>query len=192
MQLVPKLALVLCTLAALPLVRAERVETAPAVPAAMLPAAALRTVILVRHAEKATDDPKDPSLSEAGAKRAEALARLLAHSGAKRLVASEFKRTQQTLAPLAQALGLDVETVSAKELDALARGIEESTAPVTVVAGHSNTVPALAARLGVQLERLKESPQGALLGDDEYGRVFVVTLAPKGAEVAASVVELAY
>jgi len=34
-------------------------------------------IIVVRHAEKATDDPKDPSLSEQGNARANALAAVL-------------------------------------------------------------------------------------------------------------------
>ena len=35
----------------------------------------ITTFILVRHAEKATDDPKDPNLSEAGLMRAQSLAK---------------------------------------------------------------------------------------------------------------------
>jgi hypothetical protein len=34
-------------------------------------------VVIVRHAEKATNDPKDPDLSQAGNARAELLARIL-------------------------------------------------------------------------------------------------------------------
>ena len=35
------------------------------------------TFILVRHAEKGTDDPRDPDLSDAGKQRAQVLANLL-------------------------------------------------------------------------------------------------------------------
>ena len=152
------------------------------------------TVILVRHAEKDTaQDKTDPPLTELGTKRAEELARLLAESGVTRLVASEFRRTQATLAPLAAATGLSVETRPAKELEALA--VELAAAPagtVTVVAGHSNTLPALAERLlGAPLPGLTA---GANLAEDAYDRLFVLTLgvAEPGAKPRGLVLELRY
>lgn len=162
-------------------------------PAAREAPLAPRTVILVRHAEKARDDPKDPSLSEAGQRRAEALARLLARSRPTRLVASEFKRTQATLAPLAKALGLEVAVVPAADHEALARGLQDAAPGATwIVAGHSNTLPALAQRLGVTLADLKETAQGPMLGDDEYDRVFVLTLPAADSGGAPAVLELRY
>ena len=60
------------------------------------------------------------------------------------------------------------------------------------MAGHSNTLPALAQKLGVTLPDLKESAQGPMLGDDEYDRVFVLTL-PAAEHLGAPVVlELRY
>ena len=59
------------------------------------------TVFLVRHAEKAKDDPRDPTLSDAGRRRAEALDALLVRVDVTHLFATEYKRTQQTLEPLA-------------------------------------------------------------------------------------------
>jgi broad specificity phosphatase PhoE len=155
-----------------------------------------RTVVLVRHAEKGSDDPRDPTLSDAGRERAADLARLLARSGARRLFASEFRRTHETLAPLAAELGLEVERVPAGELEALVAELS-ALAPGTtaVVAGHSNTVPALAARLGVTLPALEAHADGARLAEAEYDRLFVVTLPPAGttgAALAPSVLELAY
>jgi len=144
-------------------------------------AAGPHTVILVRHAEKDTaQDRNDPPLTELGTKRAEELARLLAKSGVTRLVASEFKRTQATLAPLAQATGVAVETRPAKELEALAAELAAAPAgSVTVVAGHSNTLPALARALGVTLDELDAS---GYLADDQYDRLFVLTLGLDSAE----------
>jgi broad specificity phosphatase PhoE len=138
-------------------------------------------VVLVRHAEKdSAKDKTDPPLTELGTQRAEELARLLGHAGVTRLVASEFQRTQATLAPLAAATGLSVETRPAKELEALA--LELAAAPagsVTVVAGHSNTIPALAKALGVTLGELDAN---GYLADDQYDRLFVLTVGVSAAE----------
>jgi phosphohistidine phosphatase SixA len=156
-------------------------------------AAAQRTVILVRHAEKAADDPRDPALSEAGRERARALAQLLARSGARRLVASEYRRTRETLAPLSEALGVALESFPARELEALAKDLAGTPAGSTVVvAGHSNTVPALAARLGAPLAGVTEGAQGPALDEQEYDRLFVLTLPPAGSALAPAVLELAY
>jgi len=149
-----------------------------------------RTVIVLRHAEKdPKGDPKDPGLSEAGSARAKALAALLAPSKPAHLYASEFQRSQKTLEPLANALGLKVEVVpagKAAELAQTLRGLPEGS--VSVVAGHSNTVPALVEALGGKIEHLEKG----MLSESEYGRLFVLTLPPAGAGVATSTLELAY
>jgi broad specificity phosphatase PhoE len=62
-------------------------------------ATAQSTIFVVRHAEKA-DATKDPDLSEAGRARAEALAKALRDAKIAAIYATEFKRTQQTAAPL--------------------------------------------------------------------------------------------
>ena len=175
------------------LAAAPAVLARPRAPLVASPSAAPRTLILVRHAEKASDDPRDPSLSDLGRERAQALAQLLARSGAKRLIASEFKRTRETLAPLAAALGVEVESVPARDLDALAKLVTDAPpGAVLVVAGHSNTLPALAAKLGAPLANVPAGAQGPALDDAEYDRLFVLTLPSADAATAPSVLELAY
>jgi broad specificity phosphatase PhoE len=66
---------------------------------APLPVCAQVTVILSRHAEKAAAPPKDPPLTEAGKKRAEVLAFMLADAGVDAIYVTEFQRTKQTAAP---------------------------------------------------------------------------------------------
>ena len=152
-----------------------------------------RTIVLVRHAEKSAGDPKDPELSPEGKERAEALARLLARASVTRLVSSEYRRTRSTLAPLAEQLGLEIDTRPAAALDSLAAELAQSEpGSVTVVAGHSNTIPPLAALLGVELADTTDGPQGPQLGDDEYDRLFVVSLPPEGAPVRPALLELSY
>ncbi|MEZ5979085.1 MAG: phosphoglycerate mutase family protein [Planctomycetota bacterium] len=150
-------------------------------------------VFLVRHAEKGDDDARDPGLSAAGERRANELARVLGSAGVTHLFASEYKRTQNTLRPLADAVGHEVEVVSArtpeKQLAAIA---DLPPGSVAVICGHSNTTPQLAARL--------VDPTGsdaANLGEDEYDRLFEVVLPARSrvessTRLAPKLVELRY
>lgn len=174
-------ALVLLTLVALlPLVAGWRPAAQPQ-EATQLPARPPeRTLMLLRHAETAesTETTRDPELSDAGERRAAALARLLSHAGVTHLFASEYKRTQATLAPLAEALDLEIEVVPAdragSQLEAL-RALPEGA--VAVVCGHSNTIPGLAAAVGCEPEGLVDHEvYGPMLGKSEYDRLFVVHL----------------
>ena len=136
------------------------------------------TIILVRHAEKAADGTRDPRLSAEGQGRAIELARVLGDVRVTHLFASEYQRTQLTLAPLAERTGLSVQERSARAPEAF---IDELRAlpdgAVVIVAGHSNTVPDLVKRLGGAPSGLEEHAKyGWLLPEDEYGRLFVVTM----------------
>ena len=63
----------------------------------------VRTVFLVRHAEKASA-AADAPLSAEGEKRAQCLATTLKDAGIKQIYVTDVLRTQQTAAPLASAL----------------------------------------------------------------------------------------
>jgi phosphohistidine phosphatase SixA len=149
-----------------------------------------RTILFVRHAEKGEDDPVDPSLSEEGLLRAVALARMLGSAGVTHLFASEYQRTRQTLAPLGEAVGVDVHVVPAREPAALLSALGNLPRnSVAVVAGHSNTVPGLVAALAPGSPLVKDAARLAL-GDDDYDRLFVVT--QWSAERGATAIELRY
>ncbi|WP_051885260.1 histidine phosphatase family protein [Lysobacter antibioticus] len=107
------------------------------------------TYVIVRHAEKSTDDPRDPSLSEAGQARAERLAASLAQAPMRAVYATEYRRTRQTGEPTARAHGLTMTRYDAKQAAAefaatLRRDHRDGT---VLVVGHSNTAPAIAAAL---------------------------------------------
>jgi broad specificity phosphatase PhoE len=130
------------------------------------------TVFIVRHAEKEASGA-DPSLTDAGRERAESLAGLLADAGISAIFSSEFKRTQETAAPLAKRLGLSVTVVPAKDLDALLAKVR-ALGPDgrALIVGHSDTVPELARRLtGVKV---------ANLSDADYDRLYVGTIRKAG------------
>ena len=149
------------------------------------------SVILVRHAEKAQAQPQeeanpDPDLSAKGQERAARLATLLGKTAISRLVATEFKRTQQTLAPLSARVSKPVELRSAKQTNDLIRELREAPpGSTTVVATHSNVLPTIVNELnGGPLRAL--TPNG-MLADDDYARVLIVSV---GCSTSASVVEL--
>jgi broad specificity phosphatase PhoE len=114
---------------------------------------AQKLVIVVRHAERAdggagtapmTGAPADPLLSAAGEARAEKLAAMLAESGVTAIVATEFRRTQDTAKPLAAKLGLTAHIVKAADTPALLERLRTVYAKdVVLVVGHSNTLPAI-------------------------------------------------
>jgi len=126
----------------------------------------------VRHAEKEASGA-DPSLSKAGRERAEALATLLADAGITAIFTSEFKRTQETAAPLAKRLGLTVTVVPGKDLDALLSKVRALPRDErALIVGHSNTVTELAQRLtGVKV---------AELTDADYDRLYVGMIRNEG------------
>lgn len=146
--------------------------------ALLAPLASLRaqeaplTVFIVRHAEKGPENP-DPSLTDAGRRRAEELARVLKDVHVTALFASEFKRTQETLVPLAKATGLVTMPVGAGKMDdlvAMLRGLPAGSR--AVVASHSNLVHLIVERLSGQ----KVPP----LTDQDYDRLVVVTVTGDG------------
>jgi broad specificity phosphatase PhoE len=141
-----------------------------------------RTVILVRHAERAGGMSADVEISEAGRLRAEALARILSDAGITAIYTSDAKRTQQTAAPLAQKTGIRPKVVPANDTGKLVAQLRADASGGTVlVVGHSNTVPDIASRLSGGTVKA--------MGDGEYDRLTLVTLPGSG---KASVVTLRY
>ena len=134
-------------------------------------------VFFVRHAEKDTDDPRDPQLSDSGRLRADALSRLLAKAGVSHLFSSQFKRTRETLAPLAKLAGVEIAVVRAQEPATQLAALRDLPAgAVAVVAGHSNTIPQLVCDLGGRPRDLDCSESDRTLGEGEYDRLYLVVL----------------
>ncbi|MFC0677459.1 phosphoglycerate mutase family protein [Lysobacter korlensis] len=121
------------------------------------------TFVIVRHAEKATDDTRDPTLTAVGQARAERLATMLADARLKAVYATGFRRTQATAQPAARAHGLTVETYDARSApaDLAAQLRARHTDGTVLIVGHSNTAPALAAALcACPVEPMAETEYG--------------------------------
>lgn len=132
-------------------------------------ATAQSTIFIVRHAEKA-DATKDPDLSEAGRARAEALATMLKDANITAIYATEFKRTQQTAAPLAKALGISSTNLAAKDIATLTAKLRSSNGNALVV-GHGDTIPTLIKALAIS--------EPINITENDYDNLFVVVLAEK-------------
>ena len=143
----------------------------------------ITTVVLVRHAEKNIEpDNPNPNLSSAGQARAQELARILGNAGVTAIYASQFVRTQQTVQPLANQLGLTVNRIDAGNTDQLVQHIlTNNNGGIVFVAGHNNTVPATIASLG--------GGNFPIIPENEFDNLFVVTVYRSG---RAKVLKLKY
>ena len=141
------------------------------------------TVILVRHAEKVIDpNNADPDLSPAGEARARELVRMFGDAGINAIFATQYKRTQETMKPLADKLGLPIIQVNSKNTAELLTQIRsQHRGQVIFISGHNSTVPEIIAALG--------GPNYPIIPESEYDNLYVVTVYRTG---KAKVVKLKY
>ncbi|HVI58351.1 MAG TPA: histidine phosphatase family protein [Luteimonas sp.] len=137
-------------------------------------AAPVLAFVVVRHAEKATDDARDPSLSEAGKARAEALAGLLRDRDVVAAYATGFRRTRDTAAPTAVAHAVTITPYDAAgPAEAFAARLRREHASGTVlVVGHSNTVPGIVSALC--------ACEVAPIDESDYGNLYEVRIGADG------------
>lgn len=130
--------------------------------------------IVVRHAEKASDDPRDPTLAPAGLARAQRLAARLREEPLRAAYATAYRRTQQTAEPAARGHGLQTIVYEAKlpAAEFAARVRREQPSGATLIVGHSNTAPDIAAALcACAVEPMPET---------EYDRRMIVAIDAQG------------
>lgn len=133
----------------------------------------LTTFILVRHAEKSNDDPRDPSLSAEGQARARKLTEVLAEQNIAAIYSTPFKRTRTTAEPLAQAKGLTVNVYDFRSQTYLQDMLKKHKGSTILISGHSNTTP-MVANILLGSEKFKQ------LDEKEYGIIFIVTVSEIG------------
>ena len=144
------------------------------------------TVVLLRHAERQSLFDGDSPLAEAGLRRAEALAPLLAGFKPAALYASDLKRTQQTLAPTAAKLGLAPLVRPKDGSEALAAEIlRDHRGQTVLVCWHHDLMKKVARALGLK----GPVPYWSL---DTYDRIWIVRVpAGGGVSLETRVQELA-
>lgn len=133
----------------------------------------LTTFILVRHAEKANNDPRNPSLSEEGMKRADKLSQVLAANEISAIYSTPYKRTQTTVEPVAKIKGLTVENYNFQSPTFIQEMLDKHKGGTILVSGHSNTTPMVA-------NKLLGEEKFAQLDESEYGKIFIVTISSLG------------
>jgi len=131
------------------------------------------TVYIVRHAEKATDDPDDPTLTAAGYARADSLASQLREAGINVIVTTQLRRSTLTARPLARLRGITPVVVptgspASAHVDSVVATVLRHPGAIILVVGHSNTIGPIARKLG-----------GDALGevcDHEYSNLIILTM----------------
>ena len=137
--------------------------------------------ILVRHAEKAKDGTNNPPLNEQGISRAQSLATLLKNQEIAAVYSTPFKRTKETVAPLAEQRGLEAIEYHPHAKDVWLKSLLEKHPNETVViVGHSNTIPGLANMLlgNEVFSQFDEQEYNNLLliSGKEYGKFSLIQL----------------
>ncbi len=136
------------------------------------------TVYVVRHAEKVVTGPDatDPPLTSSGAERALALAKTLRSVKFSAIYATEYRRTQLTVKPMAKRMKIKTTLVKADGTKKLAALLKQRPRGETVlVAAHSNTISSLLRALGVT--------ESVSVREADYDNLFVVVPAEKGPPV---------
>jgi len=128
------------------------------------------TVILVRHAEKKIEPSNpDPDLTPEGMERAQEIARMFGGVGINTIFATQYKRTQETVKPLSDQTHVSVTLLDANQTDELVKRIQTNLRGQTVfIAGHNNTVPAIASSLS--------GDKFPVIPDNEYDNLYIVTI----------------
>jgi len=132
-----------------------------------------KTIVLVRHAEKAAstemDKTGDVDLSAEGRERAERLAQAIKKYKPHEIFSTDYKRTRQTAEPIAKLRGKEIQIYDPQKQADLIPKILASTTDHYLIVGHSNTIPALA-NLLAKKDIFKQ------LQDAEYGVIWVIRI----------------
>jgi len=135
------------------------------------------TVIFVRHADTdaamaGSDD--DPPLNARGRARAELLADFLEDvdvvASVNAIYVSDKRRTQETAAPLAKRLNLDVQIADHLDTDGFMDHVQrEHSGEIVLIVSHSNTIAPL-------IDELHGSKRLPPFGAEDFGELYIVTI----------------
>ena len=133
------------------------------------------TYILLRHAEKDTSAAgstlmkADPPLTKAGEERAKNLLTVLKDYTPDEIYATNFIRTKATVTPLLLKFNKELQIYDPKELMLFSEKLLQHKGKTIIIAGHSNTTPALVNLL------IKEKTYPNL-DESVYNQLWIVTI----------------
>jgi broad specificity phosphatase PhoE len=134
------------------------------------------TIMFVRHAETdvAMAAGGDPSLNARGRARAALLADFLQNTdvlaGVDAIYASEFRRTQETAAPLAERLGIEVEIADPYDVVGFMKNVQHlHRGEIVLVVSHSDVIAALIS----ELHGHQSVPE---IGPGDFDELYIVTV----------------
>lgn len=131
------------------------------------------TFILIRHAEKGSDGTDNPELKAEGKERASRLVELLKDTEVAAIYATNFKRTRQTVEPLAEEKNVTIQQYEAFRVEEIEKMLDEHRGETVVICGHTNNIP-WTANLLTGTDDLKE------YDESQYGILLIVTVVQKG------------
>lgn len=111
----------------------------------------------------------DPPLSKEGELRAEKLLVELRNYTIDAVYSTNFTRTKATVAPIAKRFGKEIQLYDSKNLTAFSEKLLAQKGKTIIVAGHSNTTPALVNLL------IKENKYPSL-DESVYNLLWIVTV----------------
>jgi 2,3-bisphosphoglycerate-dependent phosphoglycerate mutase len=126
-------------------------------------------IYLVRHAEVLyTNGNNDPSLTEIGKERAKSLQDILKDEPITKVLATRFKRTQETAGPIARfkKLSIEIEDSNGKIVEEILSLKNEAL----LIASHSNSIPKILYLVGATKEELPE------IDHSVFNKLFVFTI----------------
>jgi broad specificity phosphatase PhoE len=133
------------------------------------PASAQELVLLIRHAEQGP--PPDLVLTEAGHRRAAALAHRFKDTRVNAIFVTDATRTQETAAPTAKALNVQPKQVPMGDIELLVRRIRTEHAKDRVlIVNHALNIPAILKAFG--------DAGDLVVAPDDYERLVVIV--PRG------------
>lgn len=135
-----------------------------ALAALFLAAPALAQTYVMRHLNTPVG-VQNPDLLPEGKATAEKLVAWFAGKPLAAIYVTDFKRTRQTAAPLAEARGLEPKAYDPRDTPALIARVKAESGPALIV-GHSNTVPEIVEALGG--ERFPD------LKHEEFGDIWTI------------------
>jgi broad specificity phosphatase PhoE len=135
----------------------------------------ITTIILVRHAEKDNDGTSNPGLSATGKNRAMLLAKLLDKTSLDAIYSTNYKRTMDTVEPVAKEKNIKVELYDAFGDDSINNILNSNRGKTILIVGHSNNIPRIA-------NLLTGTQNFVDWKDQDYDNLLLVSFTERGTE----------